>query len=113
MGLDTTHDCWHGSYSSFGKFREAVARRCGIDLDRMEGFCDDGTPWNSLPPDPILALLNHSDCDGEIAIQDLIPLADRLDAIAQGLSGWLTDAAIKFAAGCRAAASANEPVDFR
>ncbi len=79
----------------------------------MEGFCDHGVPWDSLTPDPILALLKHSDCEGEIAVEDLLPLADRLYAIAPNIPGWWqSGAAIKFADGCRAAASKNEPVEF-
>lgn len=38
MGLDTTHDCWHGSYGSFSIFREKLAEAAGIPLDLMEGF---------------------------------------------------------------------------
>lgn len=30
MGLDTTHDCWHGAYSGFGIFREMVGRAAGL-----------------------------------------------------------------------------------
>lgn len=38
MGLDTTHDCWHGAYSSFGEWRREVAAVVGIPLRLMEGF---------------------------------------------------------------------------
>jgi hypothetical protein len=30
MGLDTSHDCWHGSYISFGAWRDAVAVAAGL-----------------------------------------------------------------------------------
>ncbi|QNN98918.1 hypothetical protein PBI_MOVA_86 [Mycobacterium phage Mova] len=30
MGLDTTHDCWHGAYSGFTRFREVVGRAAGL-----------------------------------------------------------------------------------
>lgn len=63
MGLDTTHDCWHGSYHGFNHWRRAVARTVGIDLETMRGFGGDGE-WNEA--DPITTLLNHSDCDGDI-----------------------------------------------
>jgi hypothetical protein len=29
MGLDTTHDCWHASYSTFGAWRMDIARVLG------------------------------------------------------------------------------------
>jgi hypothetical protein len=38
MGLDTTHDCWSGPYSSFARWREEVARVVGVPLPLMEGF---------------------------------------------------------------------------
>lgn len=30
MGLDTTHNCWHGSYGGFKEFRELVGRAAGL-----------------------------------------------------------------------------------
>ncbi|QGH79670.1 hypothetical protein SEA_MINNIE_81 [Mycobacterium phage Minnie] len=30
MGLDTTHDCWHGAYGGFARFREVVGRAAGL-----------------------------------------------------------------------------------
>ena len=39
MGLDTSHDCWHGSYSSFNSWRHEIARVAGMPpLGFMEGF---------------------------------------------------------------------------
>lgn len=39
MGLDTTHDCWHGAYSDFMRWRMALAEAAGLPpLDLMEGF---------------------------------------------------------------------------
>ena len=29
MGLDTTHDCWHGSYGAFSRWREQLAIAAG------------------------------------------------------------------------------------
>jgi hypothetical protein len=81
----------------------------------MEGFAGDDerfVPWASLPHDPIFALLDHSDCDGEIAVDDLLPLADRLDSLGPELGSW-ADCATRFADGCRTAASRGEPVEFR
>jgi hypothetical protein len=40
MGLDTSHDCWHGPYSSFMSWREWLAGQIGIPLRMMEGFAD-------------------------------------------------------------------------
>ena len=39
MGLDTTHDCWHGAYSAFNRWREELCRAAGLPpLGLMEGF---------------------------------------------------------------------------
>lgn len=47
MGLDTTHDCWHGAYSSFHRWRCKLAELAGLPpLGEMEGF------WNGDPKAP-------------------------------------------------------------
>ena len=73
MGLDTSHDAWHGSYSSFMRWRKRIANVAGLPpLELMEGFyqpldknrkiqpldknrkiytCDVPTFWTSSTPD--------------------------------------------------------------
>jgi len=130
MGLDTTHDCWHGPYSSFNDWRREIARAVGIPLPLMEGFASrelrDHMPddvckwlplkWEILKPDVIHVLLNHSDYDGVIESKDCEPLADRLEEIAdmdsfQG-GDWYLDAIARFATGLRLAGVNNENVEF-
>lgn len=65
MGLDTSHDCWRGSYSHFNQWRDWIAGRVGIPIRSMDGHGGD-TPWDVLRPDPLLDLLHHSDCDGRL-----------------------------------------------
>lgn len=39
MGLDTSHDCWHGAYSAFMTWRTKLASVAGLPpLELMEGF---------------------------------------------------------------------------
>lgn len=39
MGLDTSHNCWHGAYGAFMRWRKEVARAAGLPpLELMEGF---------------------------------------------------------------------------
>jgi hypothetical protein len=38
MGLDVSHNAWHGAYSAFMRWRTEIARLCGIPLNFMEGF---------------------------------------------------------------------------
>ena len=80
MGLDTSHDCWHGAYSAFARWRKRIAAAVGINLDSMEGF-GGSRSWSEWALDPIAVLLNHSDCDGEIAHEVCGPLADRLEGL--------------------------------
>jgi hypothetical protein len=108
MGLDCSHDAWHGAYSRFMSWRKLIANLAGLPpLELMEGFfgcggtgtlyfgqrIDDHTyghkqkdledrlpiSWDCLKPSPIHALLCHSDCDGEIAAEDCEPIAKALE----------------------------------
>ena len=165
MGLDTTHGCWHGAYSAFGRWRDGLAKAAGIPLQLMEGYYSndpsdwrgppdktslewaaprDGGPlcqshhgpmlyhwiervvewlpisWDVLKPDALHVLLNHSDCDGEIAAEDCAPLADRLEELLPLLpteydAGHIGDWRVKtqtFIDGLRLAASRGEAVEF-
>jgi hypothetical protein len=39
MGLVTSHDCWHGAYSAFNRWRVELAQVAGLPpLELMEGF---------------------------------------------------------------------------
>lgn len=102
MGLDTTHGCWHGAYSAFGRWRSKLAEVAGLPpLELMAGFwpglvqwmryveptfrpsADDlmarlPIRWECLKPDVLYVLLDHSDCEGELPADVCAPLADRL-----------------------------------
>lgn len=133
MGLDTSHGCWHGAYSSFGRFRSALAKAAGFlfvpDHPRTFASLDWGSvhaaigvdlagKWPSMPvrhdgtPEPLIVLLAHSDCDGEIQADMCGPLADRIEELMLRLDGEHVEDARRFVAGLRLAAAAGEPVDF-
>lgn len=87
MGLDISHDAWHGAYSSFMRWREKIAEVAGLPpLQNMEGF---GGPikWESLEPSPLHELLHHSDCDGEISWKSCGAIADELEKLLPKLNG--------------------------
>lgn len=119
MGLDTTHDCWHGAYSAFHGWRKKLCEVAGYgDLDNREGFGGD-TPWPD--DDPLIVLLNHSDCDGEIEAKDCAAIADRLESLipalerageAGGHIGNFAEKTQKFIDGLRKAAEVGESVGF-
>ena len=96
MGLDTSHNCWHGSYSAFMRWRSKIAEVAGLPpLDLMEGFFDnrsflvvdsllkDRLPikWECLKPSPLHTLLRHSDCDGKIPWRDCKGIAEALQVL--------------------------------
>jgi len=104
MGLDTSHDCWHGAYSAFTRWRHHIATVAGyriitptredilaggihmsyVDIDwdifnaeNYQGEWDDGP----FIDDALLHLIVHSDCDGVIHPKHARPLADRLEGL--------------------------------
>lgn len=123
MGLDTTHDCWHGAYSSFSTFRKKIAQVAGYGkLKEYQGY--GGTrPWPDNN-DVLQILLTHSDCEGEIKWQDCAALADRMTELLPALKiaseghdhlfsgGGYEGAAKRFIAGLRLAAAQQEDVEF-
>ncbi len=161
MGLDCSHNCWHGAYSAFNRWRHGLAKAAGIPLDLMDGYFDgagdrlleeafewararDGGPrcgshygpvlarfvekvagelpiaWDALKPDVLYVLLDHSDCDGEIAAEHCGPLADRLAELlplVESNEGWghikdWRDKTQAFIDGLRLAAARGEAVGF-
>lgn len=109
MGLDTTHDCWHGAYGGFKIFREAVGKAAGLPYRKAkdgDGLVLDidweqvtegqiagqwgkqdpvgyRTPGSYDPPirDDVLYLLIHSDCGGKLRRGYLPRLRKRLSEL--------------------------------
>jgi hypothetical protein len=134
VGLDTSHDCWHGAYSAFTRWRTALAEAAGytiaydggypyaaeIQWDRLQDKNYLGH-WDRMPEDPLIILLAHSDCDGEIKPDHAGFLADRLEQLIPALPdvatghleryGW-RGTTQRFVEGLRKAAAAGEAVEF-
>ncbi len=119
MGLDTSHNCWHGSYGAFNRWRTKICEVAGYGkLDSREGF--GGTvPWPDN--DPLVKLLHHSDCEGEILSADCLPIAERLQSLIPALTiageggghvGNYAETTQQFIDGLKRASAANENVDF-
>ena len=129
MGLDTSHDCWHGSYGVFHRWRLKVAEIAGYgSLDNWAGFGGQWL-WPGADEDPLVLLLHHSDCDGEIRWQDAAPIANRLVELLPALrrADWVAGVAAgsdervaefyherteHFIAGLRLASRRREDVEF-
>lgn len=141
MGLDTTHGCWHGAYSAFSRWRDKLAEVAGytghdtgrggtmvdIDWGNIEATigADLLGKWTAIPvrpdgtPDPLILLLAHSDCEGELQVEFLPALADRLEELLPllegdggGHVGAYRDKTETFIAGLREAARLGEEVGF-
>jgi hypothetical protein len=137
MGLDTTHNAWHGAYSAFSRWRDGLARAAGYEVKRVtydDGWSADEAQinwdqivqknfdgeWDETPADPLVVLIAHSDCDGVIHPEQAKPLADRLeellpklpDAEGGGHIGSWREKTQKFIDGLRVAAEANENLEF-
>lgn len=116
MGLDTTHGCWNGPYSSFGRFRKALASELGINLDECIGFGGDKVDLDKLEHD-IQPLLNHSDCDGKLTPEEALRVANGLNEIYLKLPQHpdyddLKEKILQFRNGCIAAVKAKEDILF-
>ena len=107
MGLDTTHNAWHGSYSRFSRWRNALAEAAGwaltnegvslgsggdytIPEDRIPDMPPRGGYPNGVylgdwpegqPEDVLDVLMIHSDCEGDIPHRFTEPLAERLHGL--------------------------------
>ena len=121
MGLDTSHGCWHGSCSSFGRWREKISEVAGYgNLNDYSGFGGD-KEWPAPSSDPLVLLLHHSDCDGELAFNDCAPIADALEVLLPSLVragdggghiGSYAEKTATFIAGLRQASLSKENVGF-
>lgn len=112
MGLDTSHNAWHGPYSSFNSWREEIAKLFNISLRDMYGFGGD-IQWEAIEENDIHLLLNHSDCDGELSWEECKLIADALTSILDKIEDkWVKSKAETFIKGCLLAYSKQENIDF-
>lgn len=130
MGLDTTHDAFHGAYSAFNRFRQSVAKAMGGSfpphqekgLDDSKWYWGDGYGEQTHPG--LYLFLKHSDCDGELSPEECELVATDLEAILPVLEkegegsghilnqGGYAKVCQKFIKGCRLAAQQNETLYF-
>jgi hypothetical protein len=117
MGIDFTFCNAHWSYSGFHIFRTRVAEAIGIEnLDKMENFEEwDGKSnlWSSVDS-PLVHLLNHSDCDGELSVEQCRVIIPALVAV---MRSWQEDdrdriEGERLVEGMQSAVDNNEPLTF-
>ena len=91
MGLDCSHGAFHGSYSAFNCFRQAIAKAAegsypphdptelddnGYHLDNALWYCDKRYTQETHPG--LYLFLNHSDCDGVFTPEECLQVAHDL-----------------------------------
>lgn len=112
MGIDFSHCDAHWSYGGFHRFRIKLAAEVGIDLGSMAGF-EGNKPWNNVKDD-IVPLLKHSDCDGELSIDECKIVVPRLRQL---VADWEDNSydkvhALELAKGMEDAVKAARPLVF-
>jgi hypothetical protein len=125
MGLDTSHDAWHGPYSSFNTFRKWLASKINVNLDEYIGYGGANATKELTSIDhKIMPLLNHSDCEGELKPAECLQIAEGISDILKNISkeevehpenNWQFsdyNKAIRFRDGCLLAHSKNENIEF-
>lgn len=118
MGLNVSHNAWQGAYSNFNRFRSLIAKELGHSLEAFDGFGGYLKMETVLKDEPLVILLDHSDCDGYIKWQDCPALANRLREIEKvkpynDETIWFKEKLLQFAEGCEKAYSLKEDLEFR
>jgi len=116
MGIDFSHCDAHWAYSGFHTFRTNLAKEIGINLENMLGF-GGSFKWDNVQDD-IVPLLNHSDCDGELSVEECKRVAPRLRELVSNWTLWPLDKgydhehALLLAEGMDSAVERGEPLRF-
>jgi hypothetical protein len=118
MGLDTSHNCWHGRYSFFNRFRYSLGHQIGIDLDDYYGYGKTGVKDLTKIEHELMPLFNHSDCDGILTVEESKKIVIGLNKVLQNFNDKIEyhydfkENIIQFRDGCLDAIERNEEVDF-
>lgn len=139
MGLHVSHGCFNSSYSTFNEWRRELAKvACLPPLDLMEGFLGDDILivvkdfvncldkigynisldqfpilWINFEHNPLVLLLNHSDCDGRIPYELCEKLAESLEEVSHKIiNNYYKNLTIAFITGLRLAAEKKEDIVF-
>lgn len=135
MGLDISHDAFHGAYSAFNRFRRFVLQSIGGSFPPHEdkSLDKDSWYWETDFSDPkdypgLCEFLSHSDCDGEINPETCKVIAEEFESILPYIeklaetepchghllgNGGYVEVVKQFIKGCKKAYENNEPLEFR
>lgn len=126
MGLDLSHDAFHGAYSAFNRLREHIVEAIGgtwpnlLDANPQWTYDENVYDMNAHPA--LHEFLCHPDCDGEIAPDVCALLANDLEELLPKMPttgtghldrpGGVRAVVQQLIDGCRRAHAAGEPLDF-
>ena len=110
LSLFVMTDRGHAGDAAAQKIADMGATRAAIEKAWADGHYEDQSV-------PINVLMNHSDCDGEIAAEVCGPLADALEGLLahmpeRGIYDEKRPATERFIRGLRRAAAKGEAVEF-
>jgi hypothetical protein len=113
MGLDTTHNAWHGPYSLFNRFRQNLMFAYnGTNLMDYAGY-NGVIPMKNITDKGLYILFNHCDCDGEILPADCKLISDSLLELSLKITDdYVLEQAFQFSKGCLDAYNSNEILEF-
>jgi hypothetical protein len=112
MGIDFSHGSASWSYGGFHAARVKLADAVGFRLEEMVGFGGD-RDWSAIDS-PLVPLLNHSDCDGELSVEECKTVAPALRKIVRD-APWPESEKLRWmmlADGMDDAVVDNEPLEF-
>lgn len=140
MGLDTTHDAFHGAYSAFNRFRQIVAKAAGCSYPyHTEDYTSNGktipveeldqeryyTPDNFKNTNPgLTAFFVSNDCEGEFSPEICKQMADEMESVLPEIEkqgsggghierdGGYGEVAKRYIAGCRLAYENKENLEY-
>ena len=100
MGLIITNNSFQGHYSDYGNFRRHLSTLVGIgDLSDYSGFGGE-KQFPSTDDEPLVLLIDHSDCDGDLSAEECGKVAKRLTEILDLIDdSYFTEVAKKMISG--------------
>lgn len=114
MGLDTTHNAFHGAYSSFYRFRtELLEMAENIDANTLQSW-GGNKPISIIKDEGLQLFINHSDCDDDYTPDECKKMADSISILLPKMDNQseLYTRSLQFRDGCLLAFSRNENLEF-
>lgn len=112
MGIDFSHGDAHWAYSGFMHFRNKLTETLGYAV-LLSTMYDDGS-YTCMRNEPIWPLIDHSDCDGELTVEEMQQIIPQLENIINRWDEHDYDKVHGFELieSMREAIAENEPLEF-